>query len=116
MKQVEATRYTLKMNNVVLDDNKSIFDSGIKAGSIVTADYNSISVTVDIDGKMVQVNVDPDNTIKTIKDAIKAKENIETTGYKLVKGGVTLLDTAVISTSGIVSGTTLVADFNSINI
>jgi hypothetical protein len=59
------------MNNVVLVDTNTIYASGIRAGSVITADYSSIAVTVDIDGKMVVVNVDPDNTVKTIKDAIK---------------------------------------------
>jgi hypothetical protein len=66
--------------------------------------------------KKVVVNVDPDNTVKTIKDKIKATENIEATGYKLVKGGVTLDDTKTIADSGIVAGATIVADFNSISI
>jgi hypothetical protein len=53
IKQVESTVYTLKKGNEVLDDNKSIFDSGIKAGTVLTVDYNTITVMVSIDGKEV---------------------------------------------------------------
>jgi hypothetical protein len=106
----------LKKAGVVLDDNKSIFDSGIVANTVITADYNSITVQVTVDGTNVAVNVDPDNTVKTIKDAVKAQRNIDITRFKLVKGGVTLQDTAKIADSGIVTGTVIVADFNTINI
>lgn len=106
----------MKKAGVVLDDNKSIFDSGIVANTVITADYNSITVQVTVDGTNVAVNVDPDNTVKTIKDAVKAQRNIDITRFKLVKGGVTLQDTAKIADSGIVTGTVIVADFNTINI
>jgi hypothetical protein len=59
------------MGSVTLDDTKSIFDSGIKANTVITADYNTINVKVEIDGKQVDISVDPDNTVKTIKDQIK---------------------------------------------
>jgi hypothetical protein len=116
IKQVVATRYTLKMGTVTLDDTKTIYASGIKAGTIVTADLNAIKIKVDIDGKVVEVNVDPDNKVKVIKDKIKAAENIEGTRYKLVKGGVTLDDTKTIYESGITKDATVVANFNSISI
>jgi hypothetical protein len=70
--QIEATRYTLKIGTVVLDDNKSIYASGITVGSVITADYSSITIKVEIDGTQVDVNVDPDNMVSTIKDQIKA--------------------------------------------
>jgi aerobic-type carbon monoxide dehydrogenase small subunit (CoxS/CutS family) len=115
-KQVEAVRYTLKMNNVVLDNTKTIYASGIKAGSVLTADLNSIKIKVDVDGKIVEVNVDPNDKVKVIKDKIKATENIEGTGYKLVHAGVTLDDTKTIYASGIVKDATVVVNFNSITI
>lgn len=115
-KGVAATVYTLKKAGVVLDDNKSIFDSGIVANTVITADYNTITIQVTVDGTNVAVNVDPDNTVKTIKDQVKAQKNIDIARYKLVKGGVTLQDTAKISDSGIVAGTVIVADFNTIKI
>jgi predicted small secreted protein len=93
-----------------------LYASGIKAGTIVTADLNAIKIKVDIDGKVVEVNVDPDNKVKVIKDKIKAAENIEGTRYKLVKGGVTLDDTKTIYESGITKDATVVANFNSISI
>jgi len=113
--EVEGTVYTLKKGAEVLDDNKSIFDSGIKAGTLITADYNVITVKVDIDDKIVEVSVDPDNTIQTIKDQIKQKEGLEG-GYKLVKGGEVLEDTKTIADAGIKSGQTITADFKSIGI
>lgn len=106
----------MKKAGVVLDDNKSIFDSGIVANTVITADYNTITIQVTVDGTNVAVNVDPDNTVKTIKDQVKAQKNIDIARYKLVKGGVTLQDTAKISDSGIVAGTVIVADFNTIKI
>jgi hypothetical protein len=36
----------LKLAGVVLDDTKTIYASGIQAGSVVTADYNAFTVTV----------------------------------------------------------------------
>jgi regulator of extracellular matrix RemA (YlzA/DUF370 family) len=113
--QVEGTVYSLKKGAVVLDDAKSIFDSGIVAGTVVTADYNVITVKVDIDDKVVEVSVDPDNLVKTIRDQIKTKEGLDG-GYKLVLGGVALEDTKTIADSGIGNGATIVANFNSIKI
>jgi predicted DNA binding protein len=106
----------LKKAGVVLDDNKSIFDSGIVANTVVTADYNTIAITVTVDGTDVAVSVDPDNTVATIKDQVKAQKSIDIARYKLVKGGVALQDTAKIADQGIVAGTKLVADFNTIQI
>jgi hypothetical protein len=103
------------MGNQVLDDEKTIYDSGLKQGSEITADYNVITVNVDIDDKIVQVSVDPDDTVKTINDKIKEKEGLDG-GFKLVKGGVTLDDTKTIADSGISSGSTIVADFKTITI
>lgn len=89
---VEGTVYTLKKGGVALDDTKSIFDSGIVAGTVITADYNVITVKVDIDDKIVTVSVDPDNLVQTIRDQIKQKEGLDG-GYKLTKGGEALVDT-----------------------
>jgi predicted small secreted protein len=105
----------LKKGTQVLDDTKTIYASGIKAGETITADYTAIKVKVDIDGKIVEVSVDPDNLVKTIKDAIKQKEGIDG-GYKLIKGGAILDETKTISESGLKGGSTIVADFNSITI
>lgn len=108
---------TLKLASETLDDAKTIQASGIKEGTVVTADFKAITVTVNIDGKAVKVGVDPDDEVKTIKDKIKEKENIDGTGYKLVKAGVTIENEAqTIYKAGIKAGTTLVANFNQITI
>jgi hypothetical protein len=41
------------------------------AGTTVVANLNSITITVKLGTKTFNVDVDPDNKVKTIKDAIK---------------------------------------------
>jgi hypothetical protein len=53
--------------------DKTISKSGIKTGAVLVADYAEISIKYKILGKTVTINVDPDNAVSTIKDAIKTK-------------------------------------------
>jgi hypothetical protein len=39
-------------------------------------DYKNIDITVDIQGKKISINVDPDAKVSTIKDKINEKENL----------------------------------------
>jgi hypothetical protein len=90
----EAITLRLLTNGVkTLYDTTTIQAAGIVEGTIVTADFNSITVKVDIDGTEVQVSVDPDNLVSTIKDAIKTSKGIEPAGYKLVKAGAQVVET-----------------------
>jgi hypothetical protein len=113
---VEQSAITLKKGSETLDGEKTIQGAGLKEGTEITADFTAISVTVDIDGKKVEVSVDPDNKVSAIKEKIKAKEDIDASRYKLVKGGETLDEGKTIHNSGIKAGATLTADFNTISI
>jgi hypothetical protein len=53
----------LKKGSIVLDDTKTIYASGIVSGTVITADYNSISITVQIGEEEVELAVDPDNKV-----------------------------------------------------
>jgi hypothetical protein len=76
----------LKKGTIVLDDTKTIYASGIVSGTVITADYNSISITVQIGEKVIVVTVDIMDTIGIVKDRIKEKENIEKDKYVLKSG------------------------------
>ena len=69
-----------------LNLDKTIKASGIKNGSVIVADYNEITIKYKILGKTASVKVDPDNSVSTIKDAIKSKEGITTDAFKLKLG------------------------------
>jgi acyl-CoA hydrolase len=51
----------LKNGATVLVDTQTIYASGIAEGTVLTADLNSIAIKVNVDGKIVNVNVDPND-------------------------------------------------------
>lgn len=108
--------YKLVLAGQALDDTKTIYASGIRKDATVVADFNSISVTVKLGTLTFTIEVDPDNKVSTIKDAIKAKQSVEGTVYTLKKGGVALDDNKSIFDSGIVAGTVITADYNVITV
>jgi hypothetical protein len=71
---------------VTLEDDKTINDAGIKNNTVLVANFNSITIKVKLDGKEFDVDVDPDNKVKTIKDSIKEIKHVESTRYTLKKG------------------------------
>jgi hypothetical protein len=87
---IDAGRYKLvKANGEALDDTKTIYNSGIKSGAVLTADFNTISIKVKLGTKTLDIDVDPDNKVESIKAAIKEKEP-EVGAYTLKKGETTL--------------------------
>jgi hypothetical protein len=111
---VAQTSITLKKDGAVMDGEKTINGAGLKEGSTITADFKTISITVDVQGKLVEVSVDPDSKVTTIKDKVKEKEGIAIGRYKLLKGGEPLDESKTINAAGIKAGATVVADFSSI--
>jgi hypothetical protein len=108
--------FKLTLAGVPVTETKTINEAGIRQGSTLVVDYNSINIKVNIGTKTIDITVDPDNLVSTIKDAIKEKENVAKETITLKKASVPLVDTKTIQASGIVEGTIITADFNSITV
>jgi hypothetical protein len=108
--------YKLKLGEKVLDWEKTIHEEGIHADDELTMDFSNIDITIDIHGKKITINVDPDSEVATIKDKIREKENIENDVYSLKLGGHVLDETKTIVTQKIHAHSTLIVDYNVISI
>jgi hypothetical protein len=113
---VAQSSITLKNAGAVMDGEKTVNGAGLREGSTITADFKTISITVDVQGRLVEVSVDPDNKVSTIKDKVLQKEGIAAGRYKLVMAGATLNETKTINEVGIRAGATVTADFSSIQV
>jgi hypothetical protein len=94
----------------------TIDQAGIRQGSTLVVDYNLINIKVRVGAKTIDIQVDPDNQVSTIKDAVKEKEGVPKDTITLKLGALTLVDTVTIQASNIVEGTIVTADFNSITV
>jgi hypothetical protein len=113
----EHIGYSLKKGGVALPDEKTIHAAGIKSGEIIDVDHTEISVNVKTpSGEVVEVTIDPDNKVKTIKDKVKAKKGIEITGYHLKLDEKTLDDEKTIAKEGIYPSAELTMDYKEISI
>jgi hypothetical protein len=109
--------YTLNKGGAALNITKTIARSGIKNGDVLVADYNEIAIKYKVLGKTVTINVDPDNKVSTIRDAIKTKESITTDGFQLKIGATVLTDmNKTIVASGIKKDTLIEVDYTGISI
>jgi hypothetical protein len=109
--------YTLNKGGAALNITKTIARSGIKNGDVLVADYNEIAIKYKVLGKTVTINVDPDNKVSTIRDAIKTKESITTDGFQLKIGATVLTDmNKTIVASGIRKDTLIEVDYTGISI
>ena len=75
-KQIKAIGYSLKLDSRALDDEKTIVKENIYPNAELTMDYSRFNITVDIQGKKVQVEADPNDKVMTIKDQINQKEGL----------------------------------------
>jgi hypothetical protein len=108
--------YQLTLAGVAVTETLTIDQANIRDGSTLVVDYNVINIKVKIGTKTIDISVDPDNQVSTIKDAIKEKENVAKETITLKKATQVLVDTQTIQASGIVEGTIITADFNSISV
>jgi hypothetical protein len=109
--------YTLNKGGAALNITKTIARSGIKNGDVLVADYNEIAIKYKVLGKIVTINIDPDNKVSTIRDAIKTKESITTDGFQLKIGATVLTDiNKTIVASGIRKDTLIEVDYTGISI
>jgi hypothetical protein len=62
------------MGGKKLVDGRTIFESGIKQGSVIILDYENIDIKLKLpSGKTIKISVDPDNKIESIRDAVKER-------------------------------------------
>lgn len=111
--------FSLKKDGEALDEQKTIYEAGVRNDDTLTADMGSIEITVKLptaNHKKIQVTVDPDNTVQTIKDKIKEKEGIEVEKYDLKIHGSILVSTKTIHEVGLVEGTIIELDYHNFNI
>jgi hypothetical protein len=82
-------------------------------------DIKAINIKVKLShSETITLTVDPDNTLKTIKDKIKEEHDIDenTFALKLAGTSTALVDTKTIFQQNIVADTTLEVDYHNINI
>jgi hypothetical protein len=108
--KITADQYNLTKGGVTLKNDTIIYSAGIKHGTQLVANFKTIQINVKIDTEEFPIEVDPDNKVKTIKDAILEIKNVTADKYTLKKGTTTLHDTWSIFDSKINEGDTVTAD------
>ena len=84
------------MENQIKDMKAAILDNGMDFSKPVHWKKIAGCDANDKDGKTFTISVDPDNKVKTIKDAIKEIKHVEATRYTLKKGTHVLNDNKTI--------------------
>jgi phage gp45-like len=101
----------------ITDTSVTIRAAGIHAGETIVIDYGEISIKVKKpSGQLIIVKVDPDNKVKTIRDAIKEAEQIAITGYSLKFNGQVLDEEKTIAAAGLQGDDTVTMDYAQITI
>jgi hypothetical protein len=115
---MDTDKFSLKLGSIVLDVNKTIYASGIRAGSTIDIDYKKIEIFVkNPSGATETYEVDPDDLLTTLRAKIAAKLHIDATNFGLHKDGVELMrEEKTIYGAGIRSGDTLTIDMYSFDI
>ena len=109
--------FDLKVSNQVLNSNITIYEAGIRAGSIIEVDYRGISINVQVpSGQVITIFVDPDATVSTIKNRISVETHIQITRFTITIDGRALVDTQTIYEAGIRAGSTIKVDMSNFNV
>jgi copper chaperone CopZ len=91
-------------------------ESGIRYNSVIVLNFNSMNITVQLDKETFQVTVDPDNKVRTIKDAIQEIKGVEAHKFQLKLGSTLLKDAVSIFDAKIKEGSTVIADLKEIDV
>jgi hypothetical protein len=87
---IKNNAYQLILGGKVVNEKLLIADADISEGSALVADYKDIKLRIRVGRKYITITVDPDNSVSTIKDAIKEIAGVDPGSYKLKLGAKVL--------------------------
>jgi hypothetical protein len=105
--RVPSNQQRLIHNGLTIDDDKkTLGDYRIKHGSTIVMQPMEVTIRTP-DGRNLVLQVDPHDTIASLKVKVEALEGICPTEQQLMKNGKCLIDSKTLSEYGIVHGTTM---------
>jgi hypothetical protein len=84
---------------------------------MITVDFSDFKINLKYGTKVVEVTVDPDNMVESLRSLIKEKLGLnEGDAYTMKKNGVALDGSITINAAGIKAGETVTIDYGEISI